>query len=121
MLIKGMDIVSGKELISLITQLYEDTETYLSNEFGYNDFSEVRKLDITTEQVTKIAQLNLKYHKVHPEYRIVIYTTSDLVFGISRMWTALLGSNGPKTYMARDKIKAAQWLSDELGKTITLS
>lgn len=120
-LIKGMDTVTGKELISLITNIYEDTETYTANDFGFNDFSEITKLDITTEQITKIAKLNLQYHRVNPEYRIVTYTTSDLVFGLSRMWTSYLGSEGPRTYLARDKDKAVEWLSAELDREITLS
>jgi len=119
-LVKATGYVDIEDLISITRDICEDKESFLKYEYAFNDLSEVTKFNVTTEKVVQLAKLNLQYHRLHPEYRIVVHTVSDLIFGLSRMWTSYLGSAGPRIYLTKNKEKASNWLSDELGREIIL-
>lgn len=119
-LVKATGLIDIEDLITITREIGEDKESFLNSDYAFNDLSEVSKFNVTTEKVLELAKLNLHYYKIHPEYRIVVYTSSDLIFGLSRLWTSYLGSVGPRVYLTRNKGKASEWLSAELGREISL-
>ncbi len=117
---KGTGQVEGADLIRITKERYDDTDTFQVLDYVFCDFSEITKLNITTEQIVNWARISLMYHEINPHYRIAVHVTSDLIFGLSRMWVSTLGERGPATFLSKDRDKCIQWIKEELGRTILL-
>ena len=118
--LRGDGIVEGADLIRITRERYDDTEVFSALDYVFCDFSGITNLHITTEQIVDWAQISLMYHEINPNYRIAVYMTSDLIFGLSRMWVSTLGDKGPGTFLSRNREKAIRWIESELNRSILL-
>jgi len=116
--LKGEGVVEGSELIKITRERYDDTESFALLDYVFCDFSGITRLHITTEQIVNWAQISLMYHEINPNYRIAVHMTSDLIYGLSRMWVSSLGDRGPETYLSKDRQKALQWIESSLERSV---
>ncbi|MDC7235450.1 MAG: hypothetical protein PQJ58_19635 [Spirochaetales bacterium] len=121
-IIRYTDILNGSDLISHMEQAYSNPDLLRDSDFGLNDFSNVVKLNITSDQIAEIARLNRKIHRDHDSrFRIVIYSPAELFSFMSKLWKDYLGSAGSSVFHTKSLDEASSWLSNELGRDIILA
>jgi hypothetical protein len=104
-------VLNFNEIMSAITSFYEGSPT--KNVLW--DLNEVSKINITSQEIEKIAASRPQYNKKRPEGKTAIVTRNDYYFGLSRMFeTYSQLKNIPFQVMVFHTIKEAyQWVDEE--------
>ena len=94
----------AKERLSLVGMLK-------SIKYFLSDFTDVDDFLVTPTGIKTIATIATTASKINNELILIAIVPSDLEYGMGRMWQAF--SNW-KSYMARTKEEASEWLNKNL-------
>ena len=86
----GEGIVTGEDIISANRQFFSSKEIMTKNVYGLIDYSDITKFEVSTSELETIASQNEKASEYLTDGIIAVVAKNDLVFGISRMWEALV-------------------------------
>lgn len=111
---EGSGVLTGQEIIDSALQLLADEDRLCGLAYGRVDFTEVTSIQVTPEDVHRIADINKRMAKLNPQRVVVVIAPGDAVFGMVRMWETLAESTGWKTTVVRTAAEADAWLETEL-------
>ncbi len=80
------------------------------------DFSNVDAIEISNEELKKIAELDKKMKSTVGNNVVAIVASKDLMFGLSRMWETFIEIEGVDwhTKVFRKRDDAESWLKNEV-------
>jgi len=100
-------INSAKERLSLVENLNPI-------KYFFSDFTDVDNFKVTPSGVQAISTIATTASKINNDLLLVAIVPSDLEYGMGRMWQAYSDELNWKTYMARTKEEASEWLNKNL-------
>ena len=107
--IRGMGKVTTDEIMTAGAKMF--TESEWKN--GFNiliDYREITELSVKTEDVEKIINQDKNNELLFDKSKCAIVASSDLVFGVSRMWEILSEDNKITTMVFRNIEDSLRWL-----------
>lgn len=112
----GEGIVTGEDIISANRQFFSSKEIMTKNVYGLIDYSDITKFEVSTSELETIASQNEKASEYLTDGMIAVVATNDLVFGISRMWEALVENTGLQweIVVLRAKEDAEAWIQERV-------
>ena len=96
----------------------DDIMAYFSSVAGLNlqkgyrvlaDYSEV-KLQLSNDDIHEMAERRKTISETSAQTNIAVFCNQDLIFGIGRMYQALLGEDKYEVMIFRNKKDAEKWL-----------
>lgn len=103
----GDMINSANERLSLVEKL-----KWIK--YFFSDFTDVDNFKVTSTGIQKIATIATTASKINNELILVAVVPSVLEYGMGRMWQAYSDEINWKTYLARTKEEASEWLNKNL-------
>lgn len=113
--INASGIVSGEEIIEAHKEIYSK-ENVTRQKYQIIDRSDCEEYLVSHEEVKKIAELDKAASKSNPNIIIAIIASSDLQFGMSRMWQAYIEESNFVTKIFHDRKSADEWIEIQLSK-----
>ena len=109
-------VITGAEIIAQNAKMH--AKESFNNNLSYYlcDLSQVEQIDINADEVAKIAEQDLKAaHKTQNQI-VVVVATSDLIFGLGRMWQTLVEDSPLKAGVFRSMDEANKWIGENIVK-----
>jgi len=100
-------INSAKERLSLVENLNPI-------KYFFSNFTDVDNFKVTPSGIQTISTIATTASKINNDLLLVAIVPSDLEYGMGRMWQAYSDELNWKTYMARTKEEASEWLNKNL-------
>jgi len=110
----GTGVLTGAEILAAAKALPEFVVDLSKFTHGLVDLTGVTYLDVSTEDIKKISEQNLKLSQLTGAGRIAIAASSDLAFGMSRMYGALVSTKNWTVATFRTMEEARAWLLPEV-------
>ena len=117
---RGIELLfSGKVVLSdflgAYKELYNEQNLY-RQKYQSGEFTDVDAIDLSFEDIRLIAQLDIDASKKNPNIVIANVGSSDLEFGLSRMWQILADECSFEIEVFRKREDAMKWIESKLGK-----
>lgn len=110
-------LVTGDELKAATDEIYR-SDQFATLRYMLGDFTQAERLHISTPEVRVIADRDRAAATTNPSIRWVIAAEQDFVFGLARMWEALMNAENIQTHIFRTVAEAREWLGvPERGET----
>jgi hypothetical protein len=111
MLFIGEGVISGEELIRQTEKSY-DSEALNRLQYQIIDLRDVHRMDITADQMRKLAELDCKAAERSSGTKIAIVASHDLTFGLSRIYSAYAQSPNLQARIFRTMNEARAWIGE---------
>jgi hypothetical protein len=103
-------LVTGKEIEELNNILYE-TEAKIKNiSYQIIDFTGVKNISISNEEVDNISRQDKRACSINPDMLIAVISDQDVIYGLARMWEVKSGSSIIQAQVFRRHDEALQWI-----------
>ena len=109
----GKGVVSGEELYNTANVVYSG-DTLLKQKYLLINFVHVENLDVSTEDIVKLANQDIAASKTNPNILIAIVGEQDVVFGLARMWEAHVYEFAFETMVVREREEAVAWINKKI-------
>ncbi len=109
----GKGVVSGEELYNTANVVYSG-DTLLKQKYLLINFVHVENLDVSTEDIVKLANQDIAASKTNPNILIAIVGEQDVVFGLARMWEAHVYESAFETMVFREREEAVAWINKKI-------
>ena len=110
-------IVTGEEIIEANRKIYT-REKPLRMKYEIIDRTHCTEYRVSSEEVQILADQLRMAAKINPNYLIAVVSTTDLQYGVTRMWQAYVDDLDIKTKAFRDRKSAEQWIQEELKQSV---
>ncbi len=108
-------IIADQEYVDSIERhLRQDKEKFSKYRFSLNDYTAVTKLDVTNESIQFIVQICKEVSRFNPDPIVAIAASGDHVYGLSRMYEALVYGTGWEIMVFRFKEEAVEWIKERV-------
>ena len=104
--------VSGSEMIDANNKVYSSKKSMQRLRYGYIDLSGAEEMHVSQHEVQILAKQSREASAIVKEKTNAIVATSDLAYGISRMWLALVDNIGWDNAVFRSEAQAKKWLKE---------
>ncbi len=108
----GSESVTGQDLMTSASTVLKLVQSGLRPEYALTDLSAVTDFAASAADITHNAVLNRNIARLLPAVRIAIVASSDVVYGMARMWQALMDQSGWTSRVFRSSEEALSWLRD---------
>lgn len=108
--------VTGDEIIAAHQEIYSPGNLK-KQRYQIIDRTDCKEYQVSSEDIKKIAEIDKAASNTNPDIIIVIIASTDLQFGVSRMWQVYVEDSTFETEIFRDRITAENWLKEQLNKT----
>ncbi len=109
----GKGVVSGEELYNTANVVYSG-DTLLKQKYLLINFVHLENLDVSTEDIVKLANQDIAASKTNPNILIAIVGEQDVVFGLARMWEAHVYESAFETMVFREREEAVAWINKKI-------
>jgi hypothetical protein len=106
----GSGILHGEEIISSAQRILKMVKEGFSPQFALTDLSNVSEFNISSDEISRNADLNIMISRYVPSVRVAIIALSSHVYGIARMWQMHSDKTGWVIEIFRDREAANKWL-----------
>jgi hypothetical protein len=110
------DLVTGAEIIEANKRVYRH-KTLSKLRYQLIDRTNCTEYQVSNEEIEKIAAQDTEAAMNNPDIIEAFVATTDLQYGITRMYQALVGEHGFQTGLYRDRASAQKWLEDQLAQS----
>ena len=107
--------VTGHEIIEKHKEIY-NSENLSKQRYQIIDRTHCQKYIVSNEEVMQIAKIDKEAAKTNPNIIIAVISSTDVQYGISRVWQAYVSESTFVTKVFRDRKDAELWLKEQLGK-----
>ena len=83
---EAFGVFTDNDMIELNKEHYQDAERIKQISYQLLDTTNVEKVEISTKQVLRNAEIDKKALSINPRMRLAILAKSDSTFGLGRMW-----------------------------------
>jgi hypothetical protein len=116
---KGIEIiasgvVNGEEIISAHDEIYSE-ENLKKQKYQIIDRTHCAEYNVSAKKVKRIAELDKAAARSNQDIIIAMIASSQLQFGISRMWEIHAEESQFVTKVFRDRKSADEWIKERLG------
>ena len=101
--------------------LSQDAEVFRRYKYSLIDTRPISDINLSTGAIEQIALLCEKVSKINPDPVIAFVAKSDLVFGLSRMYEALVGHTDWEIMVFRSREEAVEWIRKRVGVKLGLT
>jgi hypothetical protein len=108
--------VTGSEIIESHKEIY-NAENLKRQKYQIIDRTECKEYLVSNVEVERIAEIDKKASETNPNIIIAIVASTDLQFGMSRVWQVYVEKSNYLTKVFRDREGAENWLKETLNKT----
>ena len=105
--------VTGAEIIEANKSVYRH-EAFVKLKYQLIDRTNCTDYQVSNAEIEQIARQDMGAAKINPNMIVVFVATTDLQYGLTRMYQAHVGNLGFETELFRDRSRAIQWLEDQL-------
>jgi hypothetical protein len=109
-------VVTGDEIIEAHKEIY-NSDNLTKQKYQIIDRRECKEYLVSSEDVKKIAEIDIVASKSNPDIIIAIIASTDLQFGMSRVWQVYVEDSKFETQVFRDRKTAEGWLKKQLSTT----
>lgn len=106
--------LTGADLLSANKEMFSRDIVAEPYHYGLFDSTAVADLNISAETMRTNAMEDASEARQMPKFVYAIYANSDVIFGLARMWEALLGESGWVTHTFRKRSDAVEWLKAQV-------
>lgn len=106
----GTGVVTGEEIINAAKALPEFAIDLSKITHGLVDLMGVTSFDVSTEEIKKISELNLKNGQHTGPVRVAVAASSHIAFGMARMYASLVSTQNWTVATFRTMEEARAWL-----------
>ena len=111
-LAEGSGIITDKDMPEFRTKLFNDP-LFRPGMKELADFRAVERNEVNTDRFLEFIEQEKTYGASLEDYRIAVVTTSDLHYGFTRMYMAIMGDYMGDMQVFRDMEEAKAWLFGE--------
>ncbi len=112
----AQELVTGDEIVEANDRVYRH-EAFAKLRYQLIDRTNCTDFQVSNEEIEKIAAQDIEAAMTNPHMIMAFVCTTDLQYGITRMYQAHVGERGFLTGLFRDRASAQQWLQDQLAKS----
>ncbi len=112
----GSGTVTGQDLMSSASAVLKIVREGLKPDYALTDLSAVTAFTVSADEIAKNVALNKDIARLLPSARIAIVASSDVVYGMARMWQAHMEGSGWTSRVFRHRSEAIAWLKDKTGR-----
>lgn len=113
LLLKGRGRVRGKDIAEIKSAIYETRRKIKSIAYQICDFTEVKEVNLSVEDVRKIASQDEKASEINPSMLIAVVGEKDVVYGFARKWEAYVDKQHFETRVFRNLEDAQNWIASK--------
>jgi len=110
----GSGVLRAQEIIDTKGDLLATEDRVRGISFGHIDFTDVTSVDISSDDIRRIADLDKRLALLAPHMVVAIIAPAAVVFGLSRMWETFAESTGWTIAVKRSKAEADAWVESRL-------
>ena len=114
MLFKGKGLLTGKELIDALSEIYRLEENTKEVKYVIADYTCAECIDVSYDEIDIIAEKHKNAAKTTPDKVVAVVASKDISFGLSRVWHAKLGDITWETTILRSKSEAELWIKERV-------
>jgi hypothetical protein len=111
---KACGTLTGEDLLSANEEMFSRDLAAQPYDYGLFDSTAVTDVKISADKMRENAIQDVFEARKMPKFVFAVYATTDVAFGLARMWEALVGESGWVTRTFRDRSDALQWLKTEV-------
>ncbi|UCD31295.1 MAG: hypothetical protein JSW04_12000 [Desulfobacterales bacterium] len=112
----GSGVVTGADIIAANKEIYS-SKNFLRQKYQIIDRTKITDFRVSNEEIRIVADQDIAAASVNPNVIIALIATTDLQFGISRMYQAYVEDSGFLTEIFRDRNSAVEWITNQLKKS----
>ena len=110
-IIEFRGIVTDREYIDVMkAHLSQEKEKFFKYKYSLIDTAAITRVDVSSEAIGYVADLCIEASKINPDPIVAFAASSDLIYGLSRMYTALINSTNWETMVYRSRKEALDWI-----------
>ncbi|MCE2595837.1 hypothetical protein K6Y31_13575 [Motilimonas cestriensis] len=109
-IITGTDIINFSDVKTIKTALYSDNQNIKNIHYQVFDYRQAIDFDLSHEDIWQIALQDKAALAVNPHLLIAVVCTKDVIYGLSRMWSAYTETAPLNTGVFRDFDAAQEWV-----------
>ncbi len=114
-IIEGRGIVTDQEYIDFFKRhLTQDKDKFSKYRYSLIDYTAVTKVDVSNESIEFIADLCIEASTVNPDPIVAFLAKDDLVFGLTRMYEALVYETDWEIMVFRSKKETVEWIKERV-------
>ena len=103
-------VLTGAEIIEANKQIYGDSN-FTNLKYQLLDRTACTDFQVSSDEVQDIAEQEIAAARTNPEMVVAFVSTSDLQYGVSRMYQAYVDDKGFETELFRDRQSAQEWIN----------
>ena len=112
----GTGVLAGAELVKAKLALEADEAAVRGLAFAICDFSEVTQIELTSDDVKTIAEIDVRLSAWAPDVVVAVIAPRDAVYGMSRIWEVLAEPTGWPIGIFRRAVDAERWVQSTLAR-----
>jgi len=109
-------VVTGAEIIAQNAKMHAKADFKNNISFYLYDLSQVDQIDINADEVATIAEQDMEAAQKTPNQVVLLVASSDLIFGLGRMWQTLVEDSALKAGVFRTLDEANKWIGRNILK-----
>jgi len=114
-IIIGRGIVTEEELVDALKKhLTQDKDKFKQYRYSLSDYTATTKLEVSTQKIKLIAEYGKRAAIGNPEAIVAVVANQDLIYGLTRMWEALLAGTNWETMAFRNREDAEAWIKERV-------
>jgi hypothetical protein len=106
-------IVTGPDIIEANKIIYSN-ENFTIQKYQIIDRTNCSRYEVSNEEMKIIVEQDIAATKINPNIIVALISSSDLQYGMSRVYHALVGDNGFLTEVFRDRKTAEEWIEKKI-------
>jgi hypothetical protein len=108
--------VTGEEIIEAHKEIYNE-ENLKNQKYQIIDRSHCKEYNVSSKDVQQIAEIDKAASKSNPNIIIALISSTEIQFGMSRMWQTYVEESHFLTNVFRDRKSACEWIDKLIKKT----
>jgi hypothetical protein len=117
----GVGVVTSTDILLSSMQESTNEERARKLRYGLIDFTQTTELQVTTEVVRQLVEINRKMARLTPGAFVAVVAPSPFTYAMSRMWHTFSADLGWTAHVFHGRPEAIAWLRKQLGAEDELS
>ena len=106
-------VVTASEIAEANKEIYSD-ERLQTLRYQLIDYSGVERIDLSSDEIRTLAAMDSSASERNPEFLIAVVSPSDLSYGITRVWQAIIDEAELENSVFRTIAEAELWIKESM-------
>jgi len=107
-------MLTGEEILDANKAVYETREKTLASVYQIHDYRKVKEIDLGPDDIRRLAERDKRAAMINPNIVVAVVVSSELGFGMSRMWQAYTSEFPFVSRVFRSMDEAKAWVVEQL-------